>query len=421
MCTFVVLRVVKILWVVDTIKMASLSRLCARWRRHMAILCIGILLCCVLSACSADAGVFSGGEWQATGLARQPIRALVANADNPLTLYAGSDQGQVWMSADAGLHWSNYSTGLSSANTVRNLVYDNGLKQLFVVTDKGIFTRSSTSQPWRSLTQKGSGLPADSYTALDFNANIPRMLYAGTMHSGIWVSQDGGNSWSSANNGLPAGTAINDLTFDASKQQVWTATSSGVYRLDKNGQSWHLLHTGLPGGIIPLTVAPASASGGDPDLVYLGTNHGFYRSTNGGASWSANKESLAGTSINHVLVDFRTNNGSTLYIATSVGVFRSDDRGDDWSGVTTGLPRAQPVYALAFGAENYAQLYATPTTGVYQYPGTSSGLSPSRILVFVVVVLFFGLLYFLSRRRRRRTSPFPRSEAETPPDPPKNA
>jgi ligand-binding sensor domain-containing protein len=116
-------------------------------------------------------------------------------------------------------------------------------------------------------------------------------------------------------------------------------------------------------------------------LAYLGTNRGFYSSRNAGASRSASKENLAATSIHQILADFRNNsNGTALYIGTDTGVFHSDDGGQDWTSVAPGLPRSQPVYALAFGAGTDSQLYAA-ANNVYQYPGDSTGLSPSRFML----------------------------------------
>jgi hypothetical protein len=58
------------------------------------------------------------------------------------------------------------------------------------------------------------------------------------------------------------------------------------------------------------------------------------------------------------------------------------------------------VYDLVLGSDHYAQLYAA-VDEVYQYPGSSGGVSPSRIVSIVLVVFFFFLLYWLILRRRQ--------------------
>ncbi|HEX4203345.1 MAG TPA: hypothetical protein VHZ51_03930, partial [Ktedonobacteraceae bacterium] len=352
---------------------------------YVALVCLCVFLGLFMSACAPGSGIFGGGSWQASGLSHQHIRTLAVNSENTNTLYAGSEQGQVFLSTDAGAHWVEHSNGLPASNSIHALLFDGAIKQVLVATDKGIFANTTTLQQWRALSS--STLPGDTYTALDFAANAPTHLYVGTLHHGVLTSADGGSFWSALNNGLPAGAAINGVTFDGGKQQVWAATSAGVYLLAHGEQTWRAYNAGLAQGVVPYEVQPAVGSGSAQNLVYLGTNHGFYRSLDGGANWSANKENFTGTSIRQLLVDFRSNNGSTLYVSTDDGIFRSDNRGDSWIGITTGLPHAQPVYALVFGSANYAQLYAGSTDGVYQYPGNSNGLSSPRVLLFLVVLV----------------------------------
>jgi len=100
-----------------------------------------------------------------------------------------------------------------------------------------------------------------------------------------------------------------------------------------------------------------------------------------------------------VLLDSQTS--STLYLATDkIGVLRSSDNGQSWGSVASGLPRGQPVYALAQGASNDGQLFAA-SNDIYLFPGTSSGLDPSRIVPLLLAIVFFYLLYRLSTRGRK--------------------
>jgi hypothetical protein len=143
-----------------------------------------------------------------------------------------------------------------------------------------------------------------------------------------------------------------------------------------------------------------------------------FRSLNAGENWTINSESLSGTSVHAILVDFRSSNASTVYVGTDIGVFRSADNGQDWGGTASGLPRGEPVYALVVGANDYTQLYAAvDSSGIYLFPGTSGGIDPSRILPFLLIVLFFFLLYRLTWRSRNRQRDLlkPERMIETPP------
>jgi photosystem II stability/assembly factor-like uncharacterized protein len=377
------------------------------------VLLAGLCLLVVLggfSACSSNAGIFNSGSWQKTGLPYPHIRALAVNNDNPTVIYAGDEQGHVFLSINAAQSWSEHSAGLPIPISLQELVFNAGVKKLYAVTDKGIFVSNDTVAHWTSLLAARAGLPADSYTSLDFDASQPQDLYVGTAHHGVFASTDGGGTWLAAGKGLPAGIAINAVMFDADQHQLWAATSAGVYCSANRGISWSALDKGLPADTTAYIVQTVS---GAPNLVYLGTNRGFYSSQNAGASWSASKENLAATSVRQILVDFRNNsNGTTLYIGTDTGVFRSDDGGRDWTVAGPGLPHSQPVYALTFGADNYSQLYAA-AGNVYQYPGNSTDLSPSRFIAIVIISFFFFSLYRMIGRNRRRgkATPFPPSTA----------
>jgi photosystem II stability/assembly factor-like uncharacterized protein len=187
----------------------------------------------------------------------------------------------------------------------------------------------------------------------------------------------------------------------------------GAYRSDDRGVSWQVFNRGLPAGITINTIIAASTVGGTTGLLYMGTNHGIYFSQDSGAHWSAPPEALPGTSIHAILLDFRSTNVIALDIATDVGVFRSADNGQSWSSVASDLPRNSPIYALALGADNYAQLYAAGT-GIYLFPGSGGGIAPTRILPLILVVAFFFLLYWLSQRGRsnRKRAPVKPAQAQ---------
>src|SRR2546428_437817 len=102
-------------------------------------------------------------------------------------------------------------------------------------------------------------------------------------------------------------------------------TRGGVFRQAIGDDRWEHLTKGLPvvTDVQAITVHPAS-----PEVIYLGTRSGPYRSTDRGERW----ERLGfpdDTEVWSILV--HPTNPRTLYAGTSpVGVYRSDDGGDTW-------------------------------------------------------------------------------------------
>ncbi len=361
-------------------------------------LSFGMLLF-ALSACVPDAGILSGGSWQSAGLANQRIRAIAVDPNNPQTLYAGGTQGAIFVSIDAGQHWTKRSTISSSPTMLYALSLNSSGKKLYASTDAGLFVTTDAARQWNVISTSSSGLPSDGYTAVAFGSG--GSAYIGTTHHGVFMSNNDGAIWKSASGNLPQNRVINGLAVDTAQNRLWVATSSGAYHSDDEGKSWSSSHNGLPTDGVVNTIQPAIAVDGSQGLVYAGTKHGFFRSLDSGAHWTLSSSALQGVSVYSILVDFRSANGSTVYVGTNAGAFRSDDGGQNWRGVASGFPRKTPVYVLVTGANNNSQLYAA-ANDVYLFPGSNTGISPSRIISLLLIVLFFFLLYVLIRRGARR-------------------
>ena len=384
--------------------------------RNIRIFLLLLPLMLLLSACGPSVGIFAGGTWQASGLQNQNIRTLAVDPNHLRDLYAGDAQNGVFVSTNAGQNWVQKSTGLPLPTGIHALAFDDPGKRLYATTDAGLFVSADAGQHWNSVSTPKSGLPTDSYTAIAFDLNTAAIIYVGTAHHGVLKSVNNGVSWSDASTGLPTGDTINDLIYDSDAHQLWVATDLGVYRSNSGGTNWQLLDNGIPAADIINAVLPASVSGGDRGLIYAGTNHGFYLSSDSGAHWTQSHDSLAGTGIHAILIDYQK--ATTVYVATDVGALRSLDGGQTWDGVSSGIPRNQIIYALIQGDNGFSQLFAA-SRGIYSYPGSGGIFSPDRIIPILVILAFFYLLYLMVTRGRRRSREMLRPERiiERPPEP----
>ena len=379
-----------------------------------------LLLCCLcftflLSACSTGSGLLGGGNWQASGLQGKQFRTLTVDTGNQQLIYAGDTQGELYVSSDAGTDWSKRSTLSASQAAIRALAFDVAGKRLYLASAQGLYV-SSDGGKQLSLVAQG-GLPEGDYTALAFNLNAQKTVYLGSAHQGVFVSKDSGTTWSNISAGLPQDIMINSLVYDPNQRQMWAATSQGIYRSDDDGVAWHAFNTGLPAHIAVNSIEPASLNGGTKGVVYAGTAHGFYRSQDAGQHWAASQESLAGTSVHSLLLDFRDTSLQTIYAGTDIGVLRSTDGGQNWGAIAPGLPKKIPIYSMVLGASNYTQLFAA-ANDIYLYPGSTGGLSFARLWPFAIFALIFYLLYRVTRgrasRQRTRLQPPPQDEAAPP-------
>ncbi len=111
------------------------------------------------------------------------------------------------------------------------------------------------------------------------------------------------------------------------------------------------------GHILALTIDPQ-----DPATIYAGTEEqGVFKSTDGGAHWSAVNTGLTRTYISALAID--PNNPSTLYAGTQGGgVFKSTDGGVSWRALNTGLA-IMNVNTLVIDPQSSTTLYAGTTGG----------------------------------------------------------
>jgi photosystem II stability/assembly factor-like uncharacterized protein len=349
-----------------------------------------------LTSCASNAGIFSGGKWQAGGLQQQHLRSLAVDPNNPQVIYAGDVRDGVFASTNAGTNWSQQSDGLTLPITIFALVFNDPGKKLYAATNMGVFVSAEAAIKWVHL----SGLSEDSYSCVAFDLNAPHVIYVASEYHGVYVSTNDGATWTAINQGLPRGIIIHSLAFDSVEHQLWAATNLGIYRSNNGGALWQVFNNGLPLNIVVNTILPAASSGGDKGLVFAGTNRGFYLSYDDGAQWSQSQESLTGTSVNTILIDYHT--VTTVYAGTDIGVLRSQDNGQNWGGIASGLPKGQAIQALAIGANGYNQLYAA-TNGIFLFPGNSSAFDPTQIFPLLLILAFFFALYRFSTRGRRRS------------------
>jgi photosystem II stability/assembly factor-like uncharacterized protein len=163
----------------------------------------------------------------------------------------------------------------------------------------------------------------------------------------------GTNVWTSI--GLE-GKKIYSLAIDqTSPSTLYAGTDGGVFKSTDGGATWSAVNVGLTSTVINmLAIDPAS-----PSTLYVGTNGGVFKSTDGGAIWNAVNVGLTSTVINTLVIDPAS--PSTLYVGTNGGVFKSIDGGITWHMSNTGLEN---------GSINVGALAINPTASSTIYAGT---------------------------------------------------
>ncbi|NEE03760.1 WD40/YVTN/BNR-like repeat-containing protein [Phytoactinopolyspora halotolerans] len=228
----------------------------------------------------------------------------------------------------------------------------------------------------------------------------PDTVFAGSEEAGLFVSRDGGDTWTEVS-GLTAhptrpewgpgagGMGLHTiLCHPTDPSRMWVAASAvGVFHTDDGGASWDLRTAGLGRqpveakshriGVCPhkLVLDPA-----DPDRLYIQDHGGVYRSTDGGESWHRIENGLGTDGDGRFGFPLTVSADGDLYLVPltdsdhrvvrdgRVVVFRSTDRGDSWHPVSGDfLPTADYTNVLRDGLA----VDSLDPYGVYL--GTSAG------------------------------------------------
>ncbi len=141
---------------------------------------------------------------------------------------------------------------------------------------------------------------------------------------------------------------------------------SGLYRTRVGEHDWHVLRNGLPDKVEVRTIAIHPTT---PQLVYVGTQNGPYRSSDGGEHWERlpfpDKDMVVWTILLH------PQNPQTLFVGTAPpAVYRSEDGGEHW----TRLPIVEPAGMVQMGFPcRIIRLTADPSNPDELYAGIEVG------------------------------------------------
>jgi len=283
------------------------------------------------------------GTWeQATGVALpkggdvalKRVWVVVPGEDEQ-TLYAGGDPGVLFVSHDGGATFE--------------------------------LNRALWEHPTRPQWRRDSG-GLSVHTILPWPGD-PQRLALAISAAGVWLTEDGGETWRHGNEGIVADylpeaarpTAISLCVHGMERapsrpERLFMQFHGGVYRSDDAGETWTDIAAGLPSDFgFPVVVDPA-----DPDSAYVipvttadrlspGGHVQVWETRDAGASWTARHEGLPQR--NAYLQILRkgfdgTGEGCALQLyfgATSGEIFGSGDAGRTWSTVASRLPSVHSV------------------------------------------------------------------------------
>jgi len=279
--------------------------------------------------------------WTPVGPDGGDARRFAAGPGNPKHLYLGTTSSWLYQSTDGGSTWSR----LARLSKEENLVLDS------IVVD----------------------------------ASDPKTILVGAWvfdHAGgaLLVSHDSGATWNRIK-GMD-GQSVRALVESRSDPKIYVAgTLTGVYRSEDHGEHWSLIS---PEGSQELhEVESIAIDPVDAKIVFAGTWHLPWKTTDGGANWHTIKQGVIDDSdVFSIILDPKQ--PATMYASACSGIYKSQDAGELFHKVQ-GIPTtARRTRVLMQDPVNLDVVYAGTTEGLYQT--VNAGAVWSRITGADVVV-----------------------------------
>jgi len=275
------------------------------------------------------------------------------------TIIAGDAGGKVWRSDDGGRLWAIVHE-IRDAGRVTGITVDADV--IFAGTSQGGLYRSSDGGKSfkRVLTPASLGKPLcrlDDEDAPGRDAHITSVTVSSTpagdgtvlatsWYGGVFVSGDGGESWTVEDDGLSCHVQADNIGTPHIRgiailpreqgQTIWLGAFDGLFRSDGETFAWQQVET-LPLNQIKGMAVAAAAD--QPLVVALSTyGGGFYLTEDRGGHWTIGNQGLQTTRLSGLSFSPDFAGDGTLYVGASRRLLKSSDRGQSWQRINLEQP-----------------------------------------------------------------------------------
>ena len=319
-----------------------------------------ILSVCALSLLSASCGLFpekiggvlktsnGGVDWQASNALKAgedgeqgtivgfSISKLAFDPNGTDTLYAGTFDGGLYKSTDGASSWEQI---LGQIPIIDFAINPNDSQTIFAAgyfEERGrVLLTKDGGKSWNAVYTAATNNSAVRSVAV--NPNNTQQVIIGMTQGELIVSGDSGATWRLANN---YSDRINRIIWNNNGLYV-LVKSAGLYRSTDGGSSFQLITAGLQssGNISNLSIFgntitsynQLAISNTNPSLMYITTNLGLYRSTDGGASWGFVSMPLRQSDLAPTAVSIAPSSDNILYVSAGSNIYKTADGGNTWS------------------------------------------------------------------------------------------
>ena len=276
-----------------------------------------------------------GNRWHPVSNFRkhESIRGIVVIGDR---IYVGTLNTGVWYSDDDGGSWQQVNDGFGP-KSVRAL---SSIGTTLIVGEHRLYRKSANEDALTAINDDFFVQRVESLAVME------GLLYVGayTSEGEIFKSKDEGDSLTRITAEKMRNPVIALAVFGAT---VYAGTyGSGVFRSDDRGDSWKAVNAGLTDQKICALLAV------NEDTVFAGTAEGgIFRTMDGGDSWVEVNTGLTNTRVDELAVV-----GNTIYAGMREELVYTIDGGESWQPLQTSSMPVEYLFSTLIVSEG--ALYA---------------------------------------------------------------
>lgn len=267
-------------------------------------------------------------QWRRAGLHGADVRALIADPNDPDTLYLGTSGGEVYVSHDGAKTWLAPRNGIPFPGyVVDNLVLDRKGRlwaACWGLWGGGVVAVSEDGG--RTWCRRDLGLEDLSIRAIAIDPNDADFILAGGL-SGVYRSIDGGENWDQ----LSGQENVESLAIDPrDRDRFYVGTWRQGWRTEDGGGTWSQINYGmvLDTDMFAITIDPQN-----PDNLWVSTCGWVYNTADRGDKWTRYRDGFNNRRIHDIELD--PCDRDVVYAGSVAGLYRSEDRGKTWYAVSS--------------------------------------------------------------------------------------
>ena len=284
----------------------------------------------------------SGADWEKVSSSTMPVNidALAMDPRNTSTIYAGT-WWRAYKTTDSGKNWRLIKDGMIDDSDVFAVTVNPRNPDYIVASAcSGIYESQNGGEKWSKI----QGIPSQSRRTRDIvqHPSLPGVIYAGTTE-GFWMSANGGKSWALT---TQRNLEINSIAVHPSEpNRVFIGTNNyGVMVSNDGGRSFTQTNDSFTSRFTYFVTPDLE----QPNRLYAATHNTatgggfFFVSNDSGRSWQQGKNLDVGR-VRPFTMKQDPSNPNIAYLGTNIGIFRSVDRGNSWAQLVAARPAKAPA------------------------------------------------------------------------------